>query len=47
MAWRLRLTSLLQDEPAAEAELRELVATFGASAPAPETEVVELTLTNA
>jgi hypothetical protein len=31
-AWRLRLSDLLEDDPAAEAELRVLVATFGASA---------------
>jgi hypothetical protein len=30
-AWRLRLSDLLEDDPAAEAELRVLVATFGAS----------------
>ncbi|WP_155127414.1 hypothetical protein [[Actinomadura] parvosata] len=33
-AWRLRLSDLLEDEPAAEAELRALVATFGTSASA-------------
>jgi hypothetical protein len=33
-AWRLRLSDLLEDDPTAEAELRALVATFGASASA-------------
>ncbi|WP_379522570.1 hypothetical protein [Nonomuraea insulae] len=33
-AWRLRLSDLLEDDPAAEAELRVLVATFGTSASA-------------
>lgn len=33
-AWRLRLSDLLEDDPAAEAELRALVAAFGASASA-------------
>ncbi|MFB4285528.1 hypothetical protein ACBJ59_60450 [Nonomuraea sp. MTCD27] len=33
-AWRLRLSDLLEDAPAAEAELRVLVATFGTSASA-------------
>lgn len=31
-AWRSRLGDLLEDDPAAEAELRELVAEFGAGA---------------
>jgi hypothetical protein len=33
-AWRLRLSDLLEDDPAAEAELRVLVATFGTTAAA-------------
>ncbi|MET9252008.1 hypothetical protein [Nonomuraea sp. NPDC003709] len=33
-AWRLRLSDLLEDDPAAEAELRVLVATYGTSATA-------------
>ncbi|WP_327105990.1 hypothetical protein [Nonomuraea glycinis] len=33
-AWRLRLSDLLEDDPAAEAELRVLVARFGAAVPA-------------
>jgi hypothetical protein len=33
-AWRLRLSDLLEDDPAAEAELRVLVATFGTTASA-------------
>ncbi|MER6001409.1 hypothetical protein ABT120_22780 [Nonomuraea angiospora] len=33
-AWRVRLSDLLEDDPAAEAELRVLVATLGTSASA-------------
>ncbi|MFF0768528.1 hypothetical protein ACFYUK_06480 [Nonomuraea wenchangensis] len=33
-AWRSRLSDLLEDDPAAEAELRMLVATYGTSATA-------------